>query len=143
MNRSPNSNLPIVLSSGGQATRFSPRQNNPNYPATTVVQHHYPPAVHQMYSPNGNAYQYQPPPSNNNNHRRNVRLDSVELDGDELNGSRQPLYANAPPKPKRLNTSRDRESPSPERLVYQVNEEPTTPLVTAMYQQPNLGETFT
>ena len=142
MKRSPNSNLPIVLSPGGQATRFAPRQTTPNYPATTVVQHHYPPAVHQMYSPNGNAYQYQPAAVN----RRSVRLDSSEVDDDSVGGggsSRQPLYANAPPKPKRLNTSRDRDSPSPERLVYQVNEEQTTatspPMVTAMYQQPNSG----
>ena len=89
----------------------------------------------QMFSPNGNAYQYQP-----NNHRHSARLDSSEAD-DEQVGSRQPLYANAPPKPKRLNTSRDRESPSPERLVYQVTEEPA-PLVTAMYQQPHSGNYF-
>ena len=88
-----------------------------------------------MFSPNGNAYQYQP-----NNHRHSARLDSSEAD-DEQVGSRQPLYANAPPKPKRLNTSRDRESPSPERLVYQVTEEPA-PLVTAMYQQPHSGNYF-
>jgi hypothetical protein len=90
-----------------------------------------------MYSPNGNAYQYQP-----SSNRRSVRLDSSEIDDDGGGGgSRQPLYANAPPKPKRLNTSRDRDSPSPDRLVYQVNEEQTaTPLVTAMYQQPNSGK---
>ncbi len=126
LNRSPSSTLPIVLSPGGHPSRFSPRQNNnssnnnsavPNYPTTTIVQHHYPPAVHQMFSPNGNAYQYQP--STSSNHRHSVRLDSSEAD-DENGGGRQPLYANAPPKPKRLNTSRDRESPSPERLVYQV-----------------------
>ena len=121
LNRSPSSTLPIVLSPAGHPSRFSPRQNNnsavPNYPTTTIVQHHYPPAVHQMFSPNGNAYQYQP--STSSNHRHSVRLDSSEAD-DENGGSRQPLYANAPPKPKRLNTSRDRESPSPERLVYQV-----------------------
>jgi hypothetical protein len=87
-----------------------------------------------MYSPNGNAYQYQPPATT----RRSVRLDSSELE-DENGASRQPLYANAPPKPKRLNTSRDRDSPSPDRLVYQVNEEQASPLVTAMYQQPSSG----
>jgi hypothetical protein len=126
MNRSQSSNLPVVLSPAGHASRFSPRQN---FPQTTIVQHHYPPAVHQMFSPNGNAYQYQP------SNRHSVRLDSSEVEDE--NG-RQPLYANAPPKPKRLNTSRDRESPSPERLVYKVNDDPA-PMVTAMYQQPHSG----
>jgi len=75
-----------------------------------IVQHHYPPAVHQMYSPSGSAYQYYP---------KSRQGSSFEVE-DDGSGTKQPLYANAPPKPKRMNPSRDRESSSSERRVYQV-----------------------
>lgn len=79
-----------------------------------VIQHNHPLAVHQMFSPSGDAYQYYP------KNRDSARLDSSEVDEECWDG-RQPLYANAPPKPRRLNSSKDRsDTPSPERLVYQV-----------------------
>jgi len=62
-----------------------------------------------MYHPRSDAYHYQP-------------QQGQHEDDDNFNGGRQPVYANAPPKPKRLNSSRERESPSPERLVYQVRD---------------------
>ena len=62
--------------------------------------HNHPPVVHQMFSPNGNAYQYHP---------------KMQQTSPTSPGGIQPLYANAPPKPRRLNTSRD-QSPSPERM---------------------------
>ena len=70
----------------------SPHHQQP-YP---ITHHHHPVAIHQMYSPNGNAYQYQPPPSSQG-------------------AAMQPLYANAPPKPKRLTSTSSREG-SPNRL---------------------------
>jgi len=91
---------------------FQPQrpQLQPQHPS--IVQHHHPLAVHQMYSPSGDAYQYHP------KNRPDERMDDEE---DNNFSGRQPLYANAPPKPRRLNTSRERDSPSPERLVYQVD----------------------
>ena len=65
--------------------------------------HNHPPAVHQMFSPNGNAYLYHPPSNDN----MPPHLSPT---------GHQPLYANAPPKPRRMNTSRD-QSPSPERQL--------------------------
>ena len=82
--------------------------------------HNHPPAVHQMFSPNGNAYLYHP--SQNDSHGQPVSPSGP-----------QPLYANAPPKPRRMNTSRD-QSPSPERHLHEdLNHQP---LVTGRYHQP-------
>ena len=84
--------------------------------------HNHPPVVHQMFSPNGNAYLYHPP--------RN---------GNQLSpgGGIQPLYANAPPKPRRMNTSRD-QSPSPERQMEEGMVSPSGDpmMVTGRYHHP-------
>ena len=84
--------------------------------------HNHPPAVAQMFSPNGNAYLYHPPQN-----------DSSNLSPLVSPSGPQPLYANAPPKPRRMNTSRD-QSPSPERHLHEdLNHQP---LVTGRYHQP-------
>ena len=89
---------------------FSGTPNPRMMPASTI--HNHPPVVHQMFSPNGNAYQYTPS-SGSKMQQMNTSPNS---------GGIQPLYANAPPKPRRLNTSRD-QSPSPERMVGSTPEE--------------------
>lgn len=93
-------NAMSLASIGEQEKDFSKhRQPLSNHPETLRLSqvHNHPPVVHQMCSPNGNAYQYHPPKSPGP-------------------PGIQPLYANAPPKPRRLNTSRD-QSPSPERQM--------------------------
>ena len=95
--------------------------------------HNHPPAVAQMFSPNGNAYLYHPPQN-----------DSSNLSPLVSPSGPQPLYANAPPKPRRMNTSRD-QSPSPERPFHEdLNHQQQTPkispkqqvMVTGRYHQP-------
>ena len=82
---------------------------------TPVRSHHHPPAIHQMYSSNGDAYAYK-----TNQHHQNMSPHQTKqqfyspnipqvpqnfVEGGPLPGGRQPLYANAPPKPRRLNSS--------------------------------------
>ena len=93
--------------------------------------HNHPPAVHQMFSPNGNAYLY--------HSTMNDNMPPLSPSGP------QPLYANAPPKPRRMNTSRD-QSPSPERQLHddfnqhhpqQQQQSPQQQMmVTGRYHQP-------
>ncbi len=85
--------------------------------------HNHPPAIHQMYSPNGNAYQYSPNSAHNNQQGGG--------------GGIQPLYANAPPKPRRMNTSRD-QSPSPDRGHHGFHEQDQqqSEMVVGRYHQP-------
>ena len=80
---------------------------------------------------NGDAYTYNPNDQNQqrSTHNANQQLCSPnshqnqqhfsEVNDDPMLGGRQPLYANAPPKPKRLNSSSgfDDETLSPERRV--------------------------
>ena len=85
-------------------------QNGPNM-NTPVRSHHHPPAIHQMYSSNGNAYTYngnrkQMSPNDPQVYSPNAPQGALNyVDGVTLPGGRQPLYANAPPKPRRLNSS--------------------------------------
>ena len=102
--------------------QFQQQTSTPNqqpYPVQTPLNmntpiraHHHPPAVHQMYSANGDAYAYnsnQPRSPNQNNqnlYSPNMQQTTMNyVDGTPLPGGRQPLYANAPPKPRRLNSS--------------------------------------
>ena len=88
--------------------RYPPQASNMNSP---IRAHHHPPAVHQMYSSNGDAYTYngnqkQQPMSPNQNNPQFYNPNATNyIDGVTLPGGRQPLYANAPPKPRRLNSS--------------------------------------
>ena len=78
--------------------------NQRNLSAMQHIQH--PTAVHQMYSPNGNAYQYKAHPGQSP--QGGQPQQQIRDEGDVLlPGGRQPLYANAPPKPRRLNSNRD------------------------------------
>lgn len=83
---------------------------------TPVRAHHHPPAVHQMHSSNGDAYTYnrnQQQYQGNSTHQNNQQIYSPDMqqspqnymDNGPLPGGRQPLYANAPPKPRRLNSA--------------------------------------
>ena len=99
----------------------TPNDNNQSMMRLNSQVHNHPPVVHQMFSPNGNAYQYHPPKDN-------------QL---SPGGGIQPLYANAPPKPRRMNTSRD-QSPSPERQIEEGMISPTNDpmMVTGRYHHP-------
>ena len=106
------------------------QQQQGPFQQTPIRAHHHPPAVHQMYSANGDAYTYNP--NSNNKKQQQKQIPSpqqqhnfkqqqqlydpsfqqnqqvfVDDNGDPLQqgGGRQPLYANAPPKPRRLNSS--------------------------------------
>ena len=83
---------------------FSGPQNHRIIPPSSI--HNHPLAVHQISSPNGNAYQYHPSSGS--------KMQQINTSPTGPGGI-QPLYANAPPKPRRMNTSRD-QSPSPERM---------------------------
>ena len=82
---------------------------------TPIRSHHHPPAVHQMYSSNGDAYAVktnqhpqQMLPHQNKQQLYSPNIQQVpqnHVEGGPLPGGRQPLYANAPPKPRRLNSS--------------------------------------
>jgi hypothetical protein len=110
------------------------QQHPPSQPLNNqrpIVHHSHPPAIHQMHSPNGNAYQYHPP--RQTRHMTSPRAEPTLVNdfpaqafdpnsnspGGQMipGGGRQPLYANAPPKPRRMTSasggggSRD---PSPE-----------------------------
>ena len=92
--------------------RYPPQTPNINTP---IRSHHHPPAVHQMYSSNGDAYTYNgnrrqhqmsPNQNDSNVYSPNAQQGLMNYaDGVTLPGGRQPLYANAPPKPRRLNSS--------------------------------------
>ena len=92
--------------------RYPPQTPNFNTP---IRSHHHPPAVHQMYSSNGDAYTYNgnrrqqqmsPNQNDSNVYSPNAQQGVMNYaDGVTLPGGRQPLYANAPPKPRRLNSS--------------------------------------
>ena len=103
----------LSLASILQSESPSSKTNSPTSPDHRMLmqqqqlfyrhQHQHPPAIHQMHSANGDAYIYNP----KTYHHDEVMMHPI---------TRQPLYANAPPKPRRLNSSsRDRDSPSPER----------------------------
>jgi hypothetical protein len=99
----------------------NPPPNNSQLVRSPNQVHNHPPVVHQMFSPNGSAYQYHPP----------QQQTGMSPNG----GGPQPLYANAPPKPRRMNTSRD-QSPSPERQMEEGLISPDPILVTGRYHQP-------
>ena len=92
-------------------SKFSNSKSSPGDSQRILLQnfnhqvHNHPPAVHQMFSPNGNAYLYHPPANQN----------ASGMLSPSGGSGMQPLYANAPPKPRRLNTSRD---PSPTGEVH-------------------------
>ncbi|XP_059080591.1 uncharacterized protein LOC131878582 isoform X2 [Tigriopus californicus] len=90
---------------------------------TPVTHHQYPTQVHQMYSPNGNAYQYHGEPS-----------PSSPTSPEGLENGRQPLYANAPPKPRRLTNTRE---DSPDRFE---DEELSPTYHQQMYSRQNPGK---